>query len=397
VAGGAECLESGLAGLVGFEFGGTEFGGGDLRGRVEDLAADLAEDAGVRGVDGEFQGLFPAGEVEQFRGVAAFRPSSVQRAWRRARGFLFAEKDVVKWSAATGKPYGVYGITFSARDSTALAGASDVAISETVRVLSGAKFAFFRDSVSLGLAKQRGCTAPIMEFGPDGAFATDLRDDGKAIAFLREHGLEEGKFLCCIPRLRMSPYWKMKPGLLLDEKKHALNESKKEHDLAPLRQAIVEVVRQSPMKVLVCPEDSSQMELGKEMLVDQLPEDVRPRVVWREKYWLTDEALSTYVRSAGLFGAEMHSPIMCIGNGIPAIVCRWTEQTSKGIMWRDIGLGEWLFDMDKEEEIPGILPAVLAMAKDPAAAQAKAAKAREIVQRRQRETMAIVGKSFTAA
>ena len=310
---------------------------------------------------------------------------------------LVAEKDVVKWSAATGKPYGVYGITFSERSSTALDGASDAAISETVRVLSGAKFAFFRDSVSLGLAKQRGCTAPIMEFGPDGAFATDLRDDGKAIAFLQEHGLEDGKFLCCIPRLRMSPYWKMKPGVLLDEKKHALNESKKEHDLAPLRQAIVEVVRQTPMKVLVCPEDSSQMELGKEMLVDPLPEDVRSRVVWRESYWLTDEALSTYVRSAGLFGAEMHSPIMCIGNGIPAIVCRWAEQTSKGLMWRDIGLGEWLFDMDKEDEIPGIVPAVVAIAKDPAAAMAKAAKAREFVQRRQRETMAIVGKSFTAA
>ncbi len=309
---------------------------------------------------------------------------------------LVAQNDVVKWSQATGKPYGIYGITFSERGSTALDGASDAALSETIRVLSGGKFAFFRDSVSMALAKQRGCTAPIIEFGPDGAFGTDLRDDAKATAFLQLHGLEEGKFLCCIPRLRMSPYWEMKPGTAFDEKKHALNEAKKEHDLGPLRQAIVEVVRQTPMKVLVCPEDASQMKLGKEMLVDKLPDDVKPRVVWREKYWLTDEALSTYVRSAGLFGAEMHSPIMCIGNGIPAIVCRWAEQTSKGLMWRDIGLGEWLFDMDKEEEIPGIVPAVVAMAKDPVAAKAKAAKAREFVQQRQRETMAIVGKSLAA-
>ena len=125
----------------------------------------------------------------------------------------------------------------------------------------------------------------------------------------------------------------------------------KEHDHAPLREAIVAVVRETPMKVLVCPEDASQMEIGKEMLVDKLPDDVKAQVVWRENYWLTDEALSTYVRSAGLFGAEMHSPIMCIGNGMPAIVCRWEEQTSKGFMWRDIGLGEWLFDMDDEEEI----------------------------------------------
>jgi hypothetical protein len=72
------------------------------------------------------------------------------------------------------------------------------------------------------------------------------------------------------------------------------------------------------------------MAVGKEMLLDLLPDDVKRRVVWRENYWLTDEALSTYALSAGLFGHEMHSPIMCIGNGIPAIVCRFEEQTSKG-------------------------------------------------------------------
>jgi hypothetical protein len=121
---------------------------------------------------------------------------------------------------------------------------------------------------------------------------------------------------------------------------------------------------------------------------------VKARVAWRPNYWLTDEALSTYVRSAGLFGAEMHSPIMCIGNGIPAIVCRWKEQTSKGLRWRDIGLGEWLFDMDQESEIPGILPAVLAMAKDPAAAKAKAMKARNFVIEKQRASIDVVRRAL---
>jgi hypothetical protein len=84
-------------------------------------------------------------------------------------------------------------------------------------------------------------------------------------------------------------------------------------------------------------------------------------VVWRENFWLTDEALSVYRHSAGLFGLEMHSPIMCIGNGIPAIVCRVEEQTSKGIMWRDIGLSEWLFDFDREEDLTRLVPAVLSL------------------------------------
>jgi hypothetical protein len=184
----------------------------------------------------------------------------------------------------------------------------------------------------------------------------------------------------------------MKPGVKFDEVKHARNEAMREHDLGPLRAAIIAVVQQTGMKVLLCPEDRSQMEVTKVNFYDKLPEDVKKRVVWRSTYWLTGEALSTYVRSAGLFGAEMHSPIMCIGNGIPAIVCRWAEQTSKGLMWRDIGLGEWLFNLDEESEIPGIVPAVLAIAKDPAAAKAKAIKGREIVQQRQRETMEIVGR-----
>lgn len=304
---------------------------------------------------------------------------------------LVAEKEVVKWSKETGKPYGVYGITFSTQGSTATKPAADGTVSNSIAVLSGAKFVLFRDSVSLELAKKKGCTSPIMEFCPDGAFATDLRDDEKANAFLKQNELEEGKFLCCIPRLRFTPYWvipekKAKP----DPVKHARNEAMKEHDLGPLRQAIIEVVKQTDLKVLICPEDKTQMAVGREMLYDKLPEDVKSKVVWRPNYWLTGEALSTYVRSAGLFGAEMHSPIMCIGHGIPAIVCRWAEQTSKGFMWRDIGLGDWLFDLDKEEELKRVVPAVLAMAKDPATAKAKAAKAREFVEKRQRETMGVL-------
>ena len=296
---------------------------------------------------------------------------------------LVAEKDVARWRKETGKPYGVGGITFSSSKP------------ETLELLSGASFVYFRDSKSLAFAREHGVKSPIMEFGPDGAFAVDLRNDTAATAFLQAHGLEEGKFFCVIPRLRNTPYWKIKK-VAFDEKKHTRNEAMKEHDHAPLRDAITAIARQTPYKILVCPEDASQMEIGKEMLVDQLPDDVRGKVVWRENYWLTDEAVSTYVRSAGLFGNEMHSPIMCIGNGIPALVCRWAEQTSKGFMWQDIGLGEWLFDADLDEPAKGLGPAVLAIAQDSAAAQAKVAKARQFVAERQQAMMKTLAASFPA-
>lgn len=291
---------------------------------------------------------------------------------------LVAARDVAAFIQHFKKPFGVYGITHG----SFLSGNDN-------DLLSQAKFVFFRDSVSLRLAQSQGIKSPIMEFGPDGAFACDLRDDEKAISFLRANNLEAGKFLCCIPRLRYTPYWNIR-NQPINTERAARNEAMAEHDHAPLRAAITAVVRETKLKVLLCPEDRSQMEVGKQWVLDKLPADVCERVVWREKFWLTDEAISTYRRSAGLFGLEMHSPIMCIGNGIPAIVGRFQEQTSKGFMWRDIGLGDWLFDFDQQADIDRYVPAVLAMAKNFGAANAKAATARKFVEQRQRATMQVL-------
>jgi len=308
--------------------------------------------------------------------------------------FLVAQRDVERWSKATGKPYGIYGITFSDNNYSTQPLPAE-AIAKTVEVLSGARFCFFRDTPSLEFARQKGCRAPLMEFAPDGAFATDLMDDDRAAEFLEGHGLPAKQFLCCIPRYRFTPYWTIPERKTpFDPRKNEENEKHLESDHAPLRQAIVQVVRQTDMKILLCPEDQTQMALGKTALYDRLPPDVRARVVWRPDYWLTGEARSTYLRSAGLFGHEMHSPIMCIGGGIPALVCRWKEQTSKGLMWKDIGLGEWLFDMDHPHDVERIVPAVLSLATNPQGAGEKAAAARRFVEQRQKETMASVAKEL---
>ncbi|MDZ4850887.1 MAG: polysaccharide pyruvyl transferase family protein [Pirellulaceae bacterium] len=291
---------------------------------------------------------------------------------------IVAQKSIVEWIEKTGKPYGIGGVTWSGGDG------------EGVKVISDAKFAFFRDSVSLELAKAKGATCPIMEFGPDATFACDLVNDASAVAWLNEVGLEEGKFVCCIPKLRNTPYWEIKKGYAFDEKKHSRNEEMKEHDIAPLRNAVIAVVRQTPLKVLLCPEDASQMKLNKEMIYDKLPEDVKKKVVWRQEYWLTDFAQSIYNHSAGLFGNEQHSPILCIGHGIPAIVCRYREQTSKGFMWKDIGLDDWLFDHDFDEADKGLTPAVLAIVNDPATAKAKALKAKAIADARMKRMMDVL-------
>lgn len=210
---------------------------------------------------------------------------------------LVGRKQIEQWYKETGKPYGVYGITFPGIYS------NDPNKSITpdpldVELLFKARFALFRDSVSLKLAKQNGVASPVMEFCPDGAFAVDLRNDAAAIEFLETHDLEEGKFMCVIPRQRFTPYWEIpSKKAAFNEVKHVRNEAMKEHDNAPLREAIIAVTRATDLKILICPEDETQVKLGREILFDKLPEDVKSKVVWRDRYWLTDEAVSTYIRS----------------------------------------------------------------------------------------------------
>jgi hypothetical protein len=302
---------------------------------------------------------------------------------------LVRGKDLAAWSQQTGKPYGIYGITFPG-----VYGFPDDRWKfreEDISILTNAKFALFRDSVSLEFAKSKGAKSPIMEFCPDGAFAVDLKDDAKAIAFLKEHNLKDGEFVCVIPQLRFTPWWELpRKNQKINQAKQARNDEMKEHDNAPVREAIIAVVRQTKHKVLIVPENETQMKIGREMLYDPLPDDVKQKVVLRTEYWLTDEAISTYVRSAGLFGIEMHSPIMCLGNGIPAIVCRFEEQTSKGAMWRDIGLGEWLIDLDKQEDIDRLVPTVLDMLNHTKKTKSSVNKALGFVHKRQKETMQLM-------
>jgi hypothetical protein len=299
--------------------------------------------------------------------------------------YLVAAKDVEDWIRETGKPFGVYSITLPEEHAT----------DYVIRILSQARFVYFRDSVSLNLAKEKGLTAPVMEFGPDGAFAVDLRNDTAAIQFLKSNGLREKEFLCVIPKYRRTPYWEIpSKNVPFNEEFNSRNELMKEHDLKPYREAIISVVRDTPMKILICPEDVTQIALGKKMLYDPLPEDVKLKVVWRDKFWLTDEALSTYIRSAGLFGLEQHSPIMCIGNGIPALVGRFKEQTSKGFMWNDIGLGDWLFDSDSEADMARLIPTVLSLVREPDLAKEKALKARRYVESMHVKNMKVLRKNL---
>ncbi|MBC8011755.1 MAG: polysaccharide pyruvyl transferase family protein [Burkholderiales bacterium] len=263
----------------------------------------------------------------------------------------------------TGRPYGAFGITFDrtrhgytdwedgtlAQLRARMAALPSSAIKPIEReFFHGLSFAFFRDTFSLDYIRREFPGLPHIAFGPDATFACDIRDDARADTYLSAHGLEEKKFICVIPRLRWTPYYKMHgyPPSADDLVKDVLNARTQSADHAGVREMIIRWVRETGLKVLVCPEMTYQVQLGKEELIDPLPADVKANVVWRDTYWLNDEATSVYRKAHTLISLENHSPILAIRQGTPTIFIRQPTDTCKGQMWPDIGLPPDFFEVE---------------------------------------------------
>ena len=98
---------------------------------------------------------------------------------------------------------------------------------------------------------------------------------------------------------------------------------------------------------MTCPEMTYQIGVAKTQLIDRLPEDVRSHVVWRDTYWLPDEAASIYARAQAVVSLDCHSPIIAAANGTPAFYVRQPTDTCKGQMYHDLGLDDWIFEIEQ--------------------------------------------------
>ena len=239
-------------------------------------------------------------------------------------------------------------------------------------------FGWFRDEKALATAEKRGEVAPLHGYAPDSVFDFDCTDEEGAAKFLKANGLKRGGFVCAIPGNRVTPrweYWGTRP----DEKGIALNAKTEEADNAVLRAAIVEVVRRHGLKVLVCAEQIPEVALGKRAVMDKLPEDVRAQCVWTGEYWSPDLALSVYKASRLVFGIEMHSQVMALGNGIPSVILVHPNFGTKDDMWRTIGCADWRVDLTKKDAGVRAVRVVSDILSDEKAARAKVAAVREFL------------------
>lgn len=277
-----------------------------------------------------------------------------------------ARAQLADFHRATGKPFGVFGVSTdpisgigAGRDPEGGTLASIRARAEklpkthldepTRWTIDRAAFMFTRETLSRDYLKAQGVRTPILEFGPDAQFGMHLRDDARGDAYRQANGLEEGKFICVIPRLRYTPYYRVNnvPRVPTDDIKDAINDRTTERDHAKLRDMIVAYVRATGNKVMACAEMTYQVQMAKDVLVDPLPADVKKKVVWRDTYWLPDEAASIYAKAQTVVSVECHSPIISLANGTPAFYVRQPTDTCKGQMYRDIGVKDWFFEVDE--------------------------------------------------
>lgn len=252
-------------------------------------------------------------------------------------GFV-AMADVSDWVRATGKPFGLLGNTITNT------------WPELVELLNRATFIFTRETRSIELLQEAKVSAPFA-FGPDAAFACDLRDDAGAQAWLSSLGVSGQPFLCVVPRLRITPYHHFRQDIGWSAERIAeverINAATAEPDHKVLRDAIVTWVERTGLPVLLVPEMAYILNYLDALILDKLPPLVRSKVFARRTYWLPDEAASVYRQAAAVLSIEMHSPILSLRQGTPAAYLRQPTDTHKGQMWRDIGFPDLIFEIEE--------------------------------------------------
>ncbi len=310
----------------------------------------------------EFTAAFQKADLVLYNSGTTLSYGRWEYDWNRTMRFALP----LELARDAGKPYGIYCQSFER-----FAWPSDAYFRG---LLSGADFVFCRDTNSLEYLRSLNIKPPILQFGPDATFAFDLRDEARADEFMQRHRLEPRKFITLTIRTSGQGF--------IDEKREQIHAQK-------LRQVVERWVRETGLVVLICPEVIHEIEPAKRLIYQRLPADVRRNVRFKEEFWLPDEAFSVYARARAIVSMEMHSIILGLAAGTPAVHPRFVEAGRKAWMLRDLGVEQWLFDIDQQSS-GEITAALLEIHDNYDAALDKVKSAMDVVHKRQEETMAVV-------
>lgn len=340
-------------------------------------------------VDAMLMKRFP--KLEIVKGSLSQKNGPVQEAIRRSDFFLRGpgmgqSTDFMKYCNQIGKPWGLQGQSYFP-DMVTGPGAE-----ERIALLNSAAFIYCRDSKTLKTLQDAGVKPPVLEFGPDGCFGIDVRDEAKALARMQKHGLEEKKFIT----LQLRTHSPSSPGV--DDKRpqklnplHPTPENIADDNRRAkvYRDLIAMWVRNTGWKVVIAPEVYKEMEYNKKFVYDPLPDELKKYVVNFDEFWNVDEACSFYARAHTVICHEPHTPIMALAVGTPMMHTFSEFHSPKCWMFKDIGLEEWApeFDATPAEKMFEILASIHG---DYPAAEAKVKTAMAYVEQRAASQMSVL-------
>lgn len=331
-------------------------------------------------------------KLEIVRGSLSVKDGPVQKAIDRSDFFLRGpgmgqSTDFMVYCKKIGKPWGLQGQSYFPDMVTGNHGPA------RVELLNSASFIYCRDTKTLQTLKDAGVNPPVLEFGPDGCFGIDVRDEEKALARMKKHGLEEKKFIT----LQLRTHSPTSPGAD-DKRPQKLNPLNPTPEMiaddtrrAKVYQDLIAMwVKETGYKVVIAPEVYKEMEYNKKFVYDPLPDDLKQHVVNFDEFWNVDEACSFYARAHTVICHEPHTPIMALAMGTPMMHTFSEFHSPKCWMFKDIGLEEWApeFDSTPAEKMFGIL---MGIHKDYPAAEAKVKKAMAYVEERFASSMNVLG------
>jgi polysaccharide pyruvyl transferase WcaK-like protein len=273
----------------------------------------------------------------------------------------------MKFCRQHGKPYGLFGQSFFP---TMIQGEG---AQERIDLLNQAAFIYTRESKTLSILQRAGLKTPILEFGPDGCFGIDVRDEDRGSATMKKLSLEERRFITVQIRTNTPKY----PGVddPRPEKLNPLHPTPQqieddERRAAKYRALIKLWIEKTGGKVLIAPETLKEMGHNKRLLHDPMPPELQKQIVNLESFWNADEAASIFAKAHTVICHEPHSPIIALANGTPIIHTYSEFHSPKCWMFKDIGLSDWLLEMD-ETPIEDIAKTLFEIDHDYPNAQAK--------------------------
>jgi polysaccharide pyruvyl transferase WcaK-like protein len=253
--------------------------------------------------------------------------------------FWALPKHILELSINKKVPYILLGQSFD--------GFADSDLLEMKNLMSKSSGIYCRDTESLYYLRSLHFNYKKLEFGPDACFGIDLRDDKNAEAFLRKNKLLPKKYVTITLRTNTPKRNTGEDNVLNPQKVSYEDQHQTDVWAEKLRDLITKIVNDYGLKVLLAPEVEKEIEHAKSYLLDKLPPSVQKYVVWISEFWNLPIAASIYHNAHTVISMEPHSCIIAIANNTPILHLYSLRHGIKAWMFRDIGIPEWLFDIDK--------------------------------------------------